>query len=87
MTEWDLKLSKFYDSKVFGIDGTRWGDLIFSNPIMRTQNAGKSFEEPVITGNTGGLTENQIINLAEIFAYNGAAINENYEAQYDNLIE
>ena len=87
MTEWDLKLSKFYDSKVFGIDGTRWGDLIFNNPIMRTQNTGKSFEEPIITGNTGGLTESQMINLAEIFAYNGAAINENYEAQYDNLIK
>lgn len=87
MTEWDLKLSKFYDSEVFGIDGTRWGDLIFSNPIMRTQNAGKSFEEPIITGNTGGLTESQMINLAEIFAYNGAVINENYEAKYDNLIK
>lgn len=87
MTEWDLKLSKFYDSEIFGIDGTRWGDLIFSNPIMRTQNAGKSFEEPVITGNTGGLTESQIINLAEIFAYNGAAINKNYEDQYDDLIK
>lgn len=87
MTEYDLKLGKFYDSEIFGIDGTRWGDLVFSNPIQRIENSERSFEESVITGNTGGLTESQMINLAEIFAYNGAAINKNYEDQYDDLIK
>ena len=87
MTEWDLKLSKFYDSEIFGINGTRWGDLFFNNPIERVRNSEKDFRESVVTGNTGGLTESQIISLAEIFAYNGAVINKNYEAQYDKLIK